>query len=149
MAMNIASALLAEHGVFYAQFDYLERTLPTASLEEIKLLGGMLQSALEGHADLEDDVLIAAVEERVGKEGVTAAMRDEHNEIRQLVSRLPYAKTADEAREILLNIIEMARSHFAKEEEALFPLAEQVLPADESRRLADKWAEHRRVRIEA
>lgn len=146
--MNITAALLAEHGVFYAQFDYLERTVPTASLEEVKKLAAMLEAALEGHADLEDDVLIAPLEEHVGKEGVTAAMRDEHNEIRQLISRMPFARTAEEARELLLDIVEKARSHFAKEEESLFPLAEQVLPTETLRRLGEQWAAYRRVRVE-
>ncbi len=146
--MNITSALLAEHGVFYAQFEYLERVVPSAPLSEVKSLAAMLESALEVHADLEDNVLFPPIEAHLQAEnGPTAPFREEHDEIRQTLSRVPGARDVEAAREALLRAVELARDHFAKEEQALFPLADETLTAEEQEELGRVWAERRRVRI--
>lgn len=146
--MKITEALLGEHGAFYAQFDYLEGVLSTASLGEAKAMGLLLESGLKDHANLEDDVLFAAVEARLGEgAGPTGPMRDEHDEIRETLSRLPTVDDVDEARDILLHAIYTARDHFRKEEQMLFPLAENELSLSTLNELGEQWAEVRRVMV--
>lgn len=56
--MKVTDALLGEHAVFYAQFDYLEKTIPPAKdLALVKSQGAMLTAALASHAHLEDELL--------------------------------------------------------------------------------------------
>lgn len=146
--MKITEALLGEHGAFYAQFDHLERVLDTASLGEVKAMGLLLESGLKDHANLEDDVLFEAVEAKLGPgAGPTGPMRDEHDEIRETLGRLPVVSDEDEARDLVLYAIHTARDHFRKEEQMLFPLAEQELDLDTLNELGERWAEVRRVMV--
>lgn len=146
--MKITEALLGEHGAFYAQFDHLEGVLDDASLGEVKAMGLLLESGLKDHANLEDDVLFEAVEDRLGEgAGPTGPMRDEHDEIRETLSRLPLVSDVEEARDVVLHAIHTARDHFRKEEQMLFPLAERELDLDTLNRLGEQWAEVRRVMV--
>lgn len=146
--MNITEALLGEHGVFYAQFDHLEHVLSDASLGEVKAQGLLLESGLEGHADIEDDILLEAIEAKLGTDtGPTVPFREEHDKIRQILARLPMINDVDEAREIMLRAIDTARDHFRKEEQMLFPLAEEELDTDTLTELGAQWATQRRVQI--
>ncbi len=47
--MKITDALLGEHAVFYAQFEYLERSVPSAdTISQVKSLGALLAASLAG-----------------------------------------------------------------------------------------------------
>ncbi|NIN68730.1 MAG: hypothetical protein GTO63_29295 [Anaerolineae bacterium] len=48
---------------------------------------------------------------------------------------------------MLLHVIQVAREHFAKEEQILYPIAEQVLDTDTLTQLGRQWAERRGVVI--
>ena len=145
--MMITDALLGEHAVFYAQFDYLEQSLPTAdSLPLVKSQGAMLAAALAGHAQLEEELLFTTLEPHIGPMGPLAVMRMEHEEIEQtLLERLPAAQELDQARKLLLRVIEVAREHFAKEEQVLYRLAPQSLSAEILTDLGAQWAAHRAI----
>lgn len=146
--MKITEALLGEHGAFYAQFDHLERVLGTASLGEVKAMGLLLESGLQDHANLEDDVLFEAVEAKQGPgAGPTGPMRDEHDEIRETLGRLPLVNDVEEARDLVLHAVDTARDHFRKEEQMLFPIAERELDLDQLNELGARWADVRRVMV--
>ena len=86
--MKITDALLGEHGVFYSQFEYMERALPESDDPdrlnvEVSLLSASLVAALETHARLEDELLFDALEVQVGPIGPLVMMRQEHQEIEQ------------------------------------------------------------------
>ena len=49
----------------------------------------------------------------------------------------------EEARGLLLHLIDVARPHFAKEEDVLFPMAETALPEATLLRLGEEWASRR------
>lgn len=145
--MKVTDAFLGEHGVFYAQFDRLEEALPTE--DRIEVLHGkasLLAEALAPHARLEDDLLFAAVEEKAGKGfGPVSTMRAEHEEIEGALRSVAAATDPDRARETLLEVIHLARSHFLKEERVAFPMAEEVLGAEYLQRLGEEWARARGV----
>jgi hemerythrin-like domain-containing protein len=79
--------------------------------------------------------------------GPLAVMRAEHDEIEGALDRLPKIQDLAEAQSLVLHVIQVAREHFAKEEQALYPIAEQVLDTDTLTRLGRQWAERRGVAI--
>ncbi len=147
--MKLTDALLGEHGVFYAQFDYLEQSIPQAQdLPLVKSQGAMLAAALAPHAHLENDLLFAALESHLDPQaGPLAVMRAEHNEIEGSLERLQGVADLSEAQKLLLHVIHTARTHFAKEEQILFHLAQDLLDATTLSRLGTKWAAARNVQI--
>lgn len=145
--MKITDAFLGEHGVFYAQFDRLEEALPTET--RIAVLRGhasLLAAGLEPHARLEDELLFAAMEKKAGTGvGPASTLRNEHEEIEGALRMVAAATDPARAREALLDAIHLARAHFLKEEQVAFPMAEEVLGAEDLRRLGGEWARARGV----
>jgi iron-sulfur cluster repair protein YtfE (RIC family) len=138
--MKLTDLLMGEHGVFYAMFDHLEATAAISSLDEIHAQGALLGASLASHAHLEDAALFTAVEPHFGSScGPVAVMRMEHEEIERGLDALPTIEPVERARELLLHVIAVARSHFAKEERILFPMAEEFLGEAVLRQLAEKW----------
>jgi iron-sulfur cluster repair protein YtfE (RIC family) len=142
----ITHFLLGEHAVFYAQFDNLETHLPEAeNLPQVKSMGGMLAAALASHAQLENDLLFTALDPHFGGSGPVAVMRAEHAQIEGSLDQIQAAGELDQAKRTLLNIITLARQHFAKEEQILFPMAQQILDDQTLFELGTQWAERRKV----
>jgi len=70
----------------------------------------------------------------------------EHEEIEQtLLEHLPAAQELDQARKLLLQVIEVVREHFAKEEQVVYRLAPQSLSAEILTDLGAQWAAHRAI----
>lgn len=147
--MKITDALLGEHAIFYAQFEYLEKSIPWAKdLTLVKSLGAMLTAALAPHAHMEDELLFVPLEAHINPEfGPLAVMRMEHNEIESSLVRLQELQDLAEAKNLLLHALQTARAHFAKEEQVLFQMAGQMLEANKLVQLGEKWAERRQVMI--
>ena len=146
--MKITDAFLGEHGVFYAQFSHLEEVLPLSeAVEEVHAQAALLTAALATHARLEEDVLFTSLDPHLGPMGPLAVMRAEHNEIEGTLARIPEVKDLVEARGLLLHALQVARQHFAKEEQVLFPMANQILGEETLTRLGTQWAERRSVSV--
>lgn len=62
-----------------------------------------------------------------------------------LLIRFPAAKELDQARKLLLQVIEVVREHFAKEEQVVYRLAPQSLSAEILTDLGAQWAAHRAI----
>ncbi|MFQ5617314.1 MAG: hemerythrin domain-containing protein [Anaerolineales bacterium] len=146
--MKITDVLLGEHAVFYAQFNHLEQSIPLVDiLAQVKSQGVMLAAALAGHAQLEEDLLFQIVEPHIGSTGPLAVLRMEHDQIEGYLERLPTVRELDQAQELLLQIVDVAREHFSKEEQVLFPMASQSLSAETLNDLGAKWAASRAVSL--
>lgn len=147
--MKITDAFLGEHAVFYAQFDWIEEALSIRPDGDcVRHLAGMLASALATHAALENELLLDAAEAAAGPSvGPFRVMREEHDEIEALVERAVRGNDAAEARRDLSEAIGLARDHFEKEERVAFPMAEDVLGEERSRRAGQDWARRRGVDI--
>jgi hemerythrin-like domain-containing protein len=138
--------LLGEHAVFYAQFDNLENRLPKAeNLLQVKSLGGILAAALASHAQLENELLFNALDPHFGGSGPVAVMRAEHAQIEGTLDQIQAADELGQAKHLLMHTITLARQHFAKEEQVLFPMAQQVLDDQTLFELGAQWAERREV----
>lgn len=147
--MKLTQALLGEHGVFYAQFEHLENIIPQCqSLDLVQGLGSMLTAALETHACMEDHLLFTSLESHPGlASGPLPVMRQEHDQIEQLLASVQDLPEVDEAKNSLLGALRVAREHFAKEEQVLFPAAEQILGAGPLEELGEMWAQKRQVGV--
>jgi hemerythrin-like domain-containing protein len=147
--MKITDALLGEHGVFYAQFDHIEKAVPRMeTLALVQSQGALLTAALAPHAQLENELLFRALELHLPTDsGPLAVMHMEHDEIEGTLDRLQEVKDLAEAKHLILHAIQTAREHFAKEEQVLFPMSKQILDSHIMEELAAKWAEQRRVGI--
>ena len=144
--MKITDALLGEHAVFYAQFDHLEQAIPDAnSVAQVKSLGAMLAAALASHAQMEEELLFTTLEPHIGSMGPLAVMRKEHDEIEKSLESLPAIQEVDQARDLLLKVVTVAREHFPKEEQALYPIANKTLTAETMIDLGAQWAACRAI----
>jgi hemerythrin-like domain-containing protein len=134
--------------VFYAQFDHLEQVVPASeSVAEIHAQSGMLAAALATHASLEEELLFKSLDPHPGAGGPLNVMRMEHQEIEGILERIPKEDELDRSKTLLLEVIQIARQHFAKEEQILFRLALELLGDIVLIELGSKWAEQRRVMI--
>ncbi len=82
--------------------------------------------------------------------GPVAVMLHEHEQgraaVRAIAAALPGARAGDrkaatDLADALLGYADLLRAHIFKEDNVLFPMAEQALPADEQTRLAGKFDE--------
>lgn len=147
--MKITDAFLGEHGVFYAQFDHLDRVLEgEPPLETVKALAGLLAAALAPHAALENELLFDPAAQRPGGEGgPMGAMHEEHDEIEGLLAGVLETTDPVRAREDLREVLDRAREHFRREEEVAFAVAEGLLGPEELERRGREWSERRDVRL--
>ncbi|HUR46050.1 MAG TPA: hemerythrin domain-containing protein [Candidatus Saccharimonadales bacterium] len=145
--MKITEALIAEHAVFYAQLDHLEKTLPsTKTLAEIKACAALLECALKTHAKLEDD-LFAVLEPSLDQLGKLETVRHDHEAIDTCLAMIKHANTRSEAQRILSRVAHVIRHEFDIEERILFPMAERLLRPETLLQLGKTWAARRDVRI--
>ena len=138
-APTVTDALLGEHGVIYPLLDRLASG-SFASAEEARAEAALLAAGLATHAQIEDDLLFVALEQHLGPNGgPIAVMRAEHAEVEGTLERLTRAEDVEQARTLSTHLASVAREHFAKEEQVLFPMAEQLLGPEELRSLGDQW----------
>jgi hemerythrin-like domain-containing protein len=146
--MRITDALRGEHGVLLRMLDFVEQEALGFSLSDAQAMGRLLRQAIESHAHLEDELLFGALEPQLtAQQGPLVVMRMEHDEIEGSLKRLPEERTAESAHRVLLHLVEVARGHFAKEEQVLFPLAERLLAPERLLELGAVWAGRRTVTV--
>ena len=146
--MIITRFLVGEHGVFYVQFNHLEKTIPIASaLELVRSQVALLREALSTHATLEDELLFSALDPHLSQKGPLSVMRMEHDEIENTLAQVQQSPNLAKAQKLALHALQVAREHFAKEERVLFPLAHQTLDEKTLAQLGVQWAQRRGVII--
>lgn len=146
--MKITDALLGEHGVLYRLLDYCADNAGGWDLPTARAGAGALEKALASHAGIEDELLFQAMEPFFpGGSGPLEVMRAEHQEIEGSVERALREDDLEEARRLLVLIAHLARDHFAKEEQVLFPMAQQFLGDEKLEEIGERWAEQREVTL--
>lgn len=146
--MQITQALLGEHGVLYALFEYVENGLAgMETLAEVQRAAAALTATLGSHARIENEILFPSLEPQLGPGGPLPVMREEHDEIESALEDIANAASRDAAVNQLRDTLQIARDHFAKEEQVLFAMAQQMLDGAELDRMGAMWAEARKVRV--
>jgi iron-sulfur cluster repair protein YtfE (RIC family) len=145
--MTLTDVLRGEHGLLYRLFGHLEGRLLVEGPDDARRAACLLDEVLLSHAHVEDDLLFAVLEPVIGPDGPLAVMRMEHDAIHDGVRDLIDGRTSSAPQERLLEILSLARGHFAKEEAVLFPLAERTLGRSKLEELGRRWAEQRGVSV--
>ncbi len=141
--ISVTDALLGEHAVIYPQLTHLEQAA-FDSPPDARRQAALLAAGLASHAQIEDDLLFTALEEVLGGSvGPLAVMRMEHEEVEGTLAALAEVEDVGAAKTLAARLAAVARSHFAKEEQVLFPMAEQALGAERLLVLGDEWQRRR------
>jgi hemerythrin-like domain-containing protein len=142
--MKITEALLAEHQVFHNLFDHVEAVVPKLkSLAEVRLLAGLLETALKAHSATEDELLLTPMDHCIEQLGQADTFHKEHDEIDHALRAIQGARQITAARRLLLQAVQASRAHFDKEERIVFPLAERSLNDPTLNKLGAAWARRR------
>jgi hemerythrin-like domain-containing protein len=146
--MKITDALLGEHGVFYAQFDHLDQLVPAVErVADIRTQAALLGAALATHANIEEELLFKSLDPHPEAAGPLNVMRREHQVVEGTLGQIPTVAELDQSKELFLDLIEVARQHFAKEERILFHMASSLLGEAKLGELGSNWAKRRKVTV--
>ena len=138
--MRITDALIAEHKAFTAIFDQIENELPRMStLAEVRLAARLVEGALAGHADAEENLAFVALDHVLRQNGKLDRLYEDHHELDDRLLRLQRMKDFGRARQSLELALAAARRHFTWEEDVVFPLCERVLQHETLERLGRAW----------
>ncbi|MEZ5314205.1 MAG: hemerythrin domain-containing protein [Thermoanaerobaculia bacterium] len=149
--MDILAALRGEHGPLRHMLEVLRLAAPRFTPAELRVAALLTAEAIESHAGLEDELLFRAlVDSGRLPPGPVETMRAEHSRIESLLGQLlapedtPGRPASDRT---LALLVETVHHHFAHEEQVLFRMADEFLPAEILESLADRWAERRSVTL--
>jgi len=144
--------LMDEHQHILRTLACLEKLLSDAEFaEEPPQTFSEIVEFLRSYADRlhhgkEEDLLFPALESAgmPAEQGPTAAMRHEHDMMRQMVGRILEQCESDSfdrplVRVVGMQFVETLRSHIAKEDHILFPMAERLLGAEGLEGLKDSY----------
>jgi iron-sulfur cluster repair protein YtfE (RIC family) len=146
--LKLTDGLRGEHGAFYALFDEVEAMGSSAgNAAQAQSAMAVLAALVTSHGALEEKLLYSALEPHLGKGAPLDVMREEHAEIERTLERLEDAYDVDQAIGWVMHALSIARSHFLKEEQVLFTMAEQILDDEALTRLGQAWADARNVAI--
>ncbi len=136
--MTITELLRIEHAAFNTILQEIEAVLPsTATLGELRLLVRVMAGFLQEHGGKEEAVLYPALDHMQAQRGQLKEMTQEHGELDQQIRQVAKNRDLKTARQQLGQLIQAVREHFEHEERCLFPLAEEVLEAENLVALAD------------
>jgi hemerythrin-like domain-containing protein len=96
---------------------------------------GRFERLLRQHLQVEEQVLFPAIEQHTGMTaGPTQVMRMDHDQMRALLGPLEAAlssRDADRFLGLFQSLMVLHQQHNMKEEQVLYPMADQVIPAPE------------------
>ncbi len=126
----ITRVLLIEHRLLRELMQAMERALlakvPSTALQQRAIL---LDVALDTHALREEEQLFAQMRDRSdAARHLVEMMVIVHDEVRELFDEVQ--RSENPVRD-LWTILEITAAHFDREEDEVFPLAEQLVSADE------------------
>ena len=143
--MTITETLVAEHRVFCALFDFIDKTLPkSTSATGLKLLGELVEALLRRHAEAEDVLVLVALKHTMVEGGRLEFLQQEHKELGGSLRRVRNAQGLAETRRWLREAIGASRKHFENEERVVFPLLEKVLQSLTLTELNTAWLRRRK-----
>lgn len=127
--MAVTDILVAEHETVLAWLSELASAADAGRREEIRRLLPFFEENLQVHRRKEEEVLFPAVARQIGESGgPVACMLEEHRQEKQLIAAIREVLEGGEGLSRPVGLfVEFLRLHIQKENEVLFPLAEQVL----------------------
>lgn len=146
--MKITDALLGEHGVLYDLFGQLrDVAVGGGDLAAIRSVFGIVEKLILAHARIEEELLFSRLQPHLGHTGPLSVMLTEHRRIDALLEAARNEDNLATLKNLAGHLIELACSHFRKEEHILFGMAQQYLGDDLLSQLGEQWAESRKVAL--
>ena len=135
--MRITDRFSSEHDVFLAQLEVLASlTRSGASIEAISSSLRTLAKPLLAHAEAEERALFPDLEPSMGGAGgPLAILTDEHVTLHGQIDELTGEPARAELDRVFDAFQRLLRAHIDKEEQVLFPAAEQILGDERLARL--------------
>lgn len=144
--LPITQALTTEHAVFISVFNKIEQLLPgVRTVDEVKLLGALVEALLKEHSAAETDLAYAALDHALDQDGRLDRLHQDHHEIDARLQEIQTAQALTDARQLLKRALDASREHFEREELQVFPLLERTLHPESLAQLGDGWMEQRRA----
>jgi len=142
----ITRALAAEHKMFCAVFDQVERLLPgVKQLTQVKEFSRMVEGLLRSHAAAEEDLVLLALDHAPQHKRRGDRIHQEHQEIDSRITRVHGTKNLARARSLLRAALGASRKHFEHEERVVFPLVERVMKPEMLTKLGGVWMRRRHM----
>ena len=148
--MNLIDALLGEHAALKTVFAHIEKFQSGWGVGQLQETAALLEDLLSAHGVLEDELLfdlLPADKEAMNR--VLEAMRGEHHKLRGLISELLAAEDERHAHNLLSQLLDLAREHFAVEERVLFHLASEAMGSERLQNAGREWARRRQLHLPA
>ncbi|HUY26538.1 MAG TPA: hemerythrin domain-containing protein [Candidatus Binataceae bacterium] len=146
-ADSITGSMTADHQRIAKLWDETITALKREDFAAAHTRAAEFIAALRRHIAMEEQILFPAIDEKTGMHGSgpTYAMRMEHREIERMLERLAPLLTVQE-RWTGIQAVEgqpidpyaLLHSHDMKEEMVLYPMADQILGADATRKLVER-----------
>lgn len=147
--MKITDALLGEHALLYALFDHVRDTARDSDdMRDLQAAVTAVEKLLVPHAQIEEDLLFPELEAHLGQMGPLAVMRADHREVDTLIEAAKQATEVAAIKSLIGRLVDLAHTHFQKEERVLFAMAGQCLDEATLTELGDRWAAIRKVTID-
>jgi hypothetical protein len=125
---TITETLLSEHALLCSLFDEVDRLGPDVrTLPEVRLLSRLIEGVLARHADLEQDLAYAALDQALAEKGELKRLYQDHQEIDAHLHGAAVATEFAAAVRLLKAGLKASREHFLREERLVFPLFEKLL----------------------
>ncbi len=106
-----------------------------SALQELQRRTAAFVAELDPHSAREEGVLFPMMAKYIGREvGPIAVMEFEHDQAKSNLRRF----REEGFTEYLVDAVDILLQHFAKEEQVLFPMAQQMLTEDEKQELLEK-----------
>lgn len=148
--MGMTQILSQEHQVVLGKLDRLEGSLQGPDVSGVEEVLRFMENDLVLHRRKEEEVLFPALAKQIGVEGgPIGVMLSEHSTEKELLTDLRAAvdsakagkDTKDEIRGAAQGILDLLRPHIQKEDNILYPMAEQILSPEEQAAVARGMAE--------
>lgn len=131
---NISRIFSSEHRHCDELFSVAEEYVQKCAWDKAQASFDEFVQEMERHIGKEEEVLFPALEERTGQTmGPTQVMRMEHESMRQLFKDMRDAVTTQNAGQFLglsESLLILMQQHNYKEENILYPMADNVLAGD-------------------
>ncbi len=128
--LTVISVMLVEHRTLRELMEAMSRWLVAGiSPEAVRERGRVLAVALDTHAQREEEQVFGPLiaHSEVARH-LVEMMEVVHEEVRSLFEEI---ETAEDPASKMWTIVEMTEAHFVREEQEVFPLAEQLLTPEE------------------
>jgi hemerythrin-like domain-containing protein len=129
---GLAEFFEQDHRDCDARWVDVEELLDTEDIEAARPAWKKYLAGMQRHIAMEEEILFPAFEEASGVHdtGPTAVMRLEHHQIRTLLGEIDKtieAGDCDQALEVGDTLLMLVQTHSAKEEQELYPMAQNLL----------------------